>query len=412
MNIFRISIKNIRSKPLTATLSIVLFATGVFIIAFLLMVKDQLESHLEKNVAGINLVVGAKGSPLQLILCSIYHIDYPTGNISYAEAQKLSKNPLISHTIPIALGDNYKEYRIVGTNADYAKLYNGVLREGALWNADFEVTIGAKVAEAIGLKVGDHFAGVHGYIETDHVHNENQYVVTGIFEKTGNVLDQLILTNISSVWRIHQHEEDEDEDHEEHIAEHDHDHDTATVIHGDEEITALLIFYRNAMGAVSLPRQINQNTNMQAASPAVELNRLYSLMGTSIQTISLIAYLIIIISGLSIFVSLLNAMKERKYELALIRVMGGSKAKIFALVITEGLIISFVGFLIGILLSKLAIIGISWYTEDMFHYGMNMLGNPKNDLILLLCSLFIGFSASILPAIKAIKTDISKTLSE
>lgn len=384
----------------------VLFATGVFIIAFLLLVKNQLTSHLEKNVAGINLVVGAKGSPMQLILSSIYHVDYPTGNISYSEAEQLSKHPLVASTIPMALGDNYKEYRIVGTTSDYATLYGAVLQEGAVWKDDLEVTIGAKVAEMTGLKIGDRFTGVHGFIETDHVHDKYQYMVTGILKSAGNVLDQLILTNINSVWRIHEHHAEEEED--------EHEHDTEELHHHEhqEKITALLVFYRNAMGAITLPRYINQSTNMQAASPAVELNRLYSLMGTSIQTLSLVAYLIIFISGLSIFVALLNAMKERKYELALMRVMGGSKMRIFTLVVTEGLIITFVGFLIGIILSKVVAWGVARYAEGNFHYGMDAWGNIHQDLILLICSLMIGFLASILPAIKAMKTDISTTLSE
>ena len=401
MNIFRISIRNIKAKPLTAMLSIILFSTGVFIISFLLVIKDQVTAHFEKNVAGINLVVGAKGSPLQLILSTIYHVDYPTGNISYDDAKRIGKNPLVTRTIPIALGDNYKSFRIVGTTADYASLYDGSLQAGgALWSADFEVTIGNKVAEATGLKVGDRFAGVHGFIETDHTHGDHQYTITGIFNRTGTVLDQVILTNISSVWRIHEHEDEEGED--------------QAVDSGDEgkEITALLVFYRNAMGAISLPRYVNQRTNMQAASPAIELNRLFSLMGASVRTISLIAYLIIFISGLSIFVSLLNAMKERKYELALIRVMGGSKLRIFALVTVEGLMLAVCGFFAGIFLSKAAVFGIAWYTEDAFHYGMDSLGSIKNDLMLLAGSLLIGFSASLLPAIKAMKTDISKTLSE
>jgi putative ABC transport system permease protein len=404
MNIFRISIGNIKAKPLTATLSIVLFATGVFIISFLLLAKNQLTTHLEKNVAGISMVAGAKGSPLQLILSTIYHVDYPTGNISYDEAKRLGKNPLVARTIPIALGDNYKGYRIVGTTADYAALYGGTLQTGALWAADFEVTIGAKTAEVTGLKVGDRFAGVHGFIETDHTHGEHQYMVTGIFERTGTVLDQVILTNIGSVWRIHEHGEDDG-----------HEESEGAVAAQDEkgkEITALLVFYRNAMGAISLPRYVNQNTGMQAASPAIELNRLFSLMGASIQTISLIACLIIFISGLSIFVSLLNAMKERKYELALIRVMGGSKLRIFALVVTEGLMVAVTGFFIGIVLSKAAAFGVSWYAEDAFHYGMDTLGSFKNDFVLLTGSLLIGLLASLLPAVKAMKTDISKTLSE
>ena len=110
--------------------------------------------------------------------------------------------------------------------------------------------------------------------------------------------------------------------------------------------------------------------------------------------------------------SLLNALKDRKYELALIRVMGGSRMRIFSPVIVEGLTVAIIGFFIGILLSKASACGISLYTEDSFHYGFDSFGDLKTDFILLICSLAVGLSASVLPAIKAMKTDISKTLSE
>lgn len=417
MNIFTLSYKNLRAKPLSAVLNLVLFATGIFIISFLLLIKNQFENHFEKNIAGVNLVVGAKGSPLQLILSSIYHVDYPTGNIKLADAEKLNQNPLVKQTIPLALGDNYQGFRIVGTNHDYAMLYKGELCKGYLWENDFDVTIGAKVANDAQLKIGDHITGVHGFMAGgDDKHNEFQYHVTGIFNETGTVLDQLILTNISSVWQIHDHhhhhdgdaDEDDGHGHHEESIEGEHHEDADTT----REITSLLVFYRNPMGAISLPRNINKHTNMQAASPAVEMSRLYSLMGIGIQSINLIAFVIILISGFSIFISLFNSMKERKYELALLRVMGGGKAKLFTIVILEGLLVAVAGFIIGFALSRVGMLAISSYAESNFHYSMENLFNAKEDLLLLLVSIFVGFTASLLPALKAMRTDISKTLAE
>jgi len=417
MNIFTISYKNLKAKPLSAMLNLVLFATGIFIISFLLLIKNQFESHIEKNIAGINLVVGAKGSPLQLILSSIYQVDYPTGNIKLADAEKLKRNPLVKQTIPLAMGDNYQGFRIVGTNHDYAALYKGIVDIGGLWKNDFDVTIGAKVAETASLKIGDHFSGIHGFMaEGGDKHDEFKYIVTGIFNETGTVLDQLILTNISSVWQIHSHhhhhhdgdaDDDEGEEHEETAGSPHHEEMDTT-----REITSLLVFYRNPMGAISLPRNINKNTNMQAASPAIEMNRLYSLMGIGIQSVNLIAYVIILISGFSIFISLFNSMKERKYELALMRVMGGGKTKLFTIIILEGILIAVGGFTIGFVFSRAGILFISGYAESNFHYSMGNLFNAKEDLLLLLTSIGVGLLASLLPALKAMRTDISKTLSE
>ncbi len=426
MNTLKLSWKNIKARPLSATLNIVLFATGIFIISFLFLIKKQFEKQMESNVAGIDLVVGAKGSPLQLVLSSIYHLDYPTGNIFYDDAEELSRNPLVKHTIPLSLGDNYGGYRIVGTNRDYADLYKGKIKEGRYWLDDMEVTIGSKVAKETGLTVGSEFSGVHGFMEeAGHSHDDFVYVVTGIFEETGLVLDQLILTNMESIWAVHGYHEDIPGLNE---AEHIHGPDCAHS-HGHEqdedefeaesqddfpepEITALLVFYRNPMGAISLPRFINKETNMQAASPVLEINRLYTLMGTSVRTLILIAYLIILIATFSIFISLFNSMKERKYELALIRVMGGSRFRLFSLVIWEGLIIAFSGFITGFLLSRAGLFLLSIYTGDQFHYSLNILDNLQTDAVLLILTLMIGFIASVFPAVKAMNTDISKTLSK
>lgn len=390
MNVAYISYRNIVSRPLSAWLNILLFATGIFIISFLLSLKGQYEDQLEKNVAGVDMVVGAKGSPLQLILSGIYHIDYPTGNISLEEAERLSKHPLVKQTIPMALGDNVQGFRIVGTTHEYAALYGAKLRTGFLWENDSEVCIGARVAEQTGMKPGDTFVGVHGLAgESGHSHDDFKYQVAGIFEPTGTVLDQLVLTNISSVWAVHHHSAD-----------------------APREITSMLLFYKNPMGAIQLGRYINSKTNMQAASPAMELNRLFSLLGSSIQSVSMIAWLIIIISAFSVFISLSNSLKERRYELALIRVMGGGKPAVFSLLVLEGLLLAFFGCLLGLLFARCGMWLVSTYTESNYHYAFNVWGNLSDDLSLLGFSLLLGLLASLIPAVKAMGTNISKVLSK
>ena len=415
MTLFQISYKNIKAKPLSSLLNLVLFGTGIFIISFLLLLKTQFEDHMEKNIAGVDLVVGAKGSPMQLILCTLYHVDYPTGNIKLAEANKLKGSPLVKKTIPMALSDNYMGYRIVGTNHDYATLYHGKLEKGSLWEKDFDVSIGSRVAEEAGLKIGDQFVGVHGFMAngTDK-HKEFKYTVTGIFKETGTVLDQLILTNIGSVWKIHEHHHHEEQEAAKHGFYNAGNLKGPQTAKADtaKEITSLLVFYRNPMGALTLPRMINKDTNMQAASPAAEMNRLYSLLGVGIRSASLIAYFIILISAFSIFISLFHSMKERKYELAILRVLGGGKINLFAIVIFEGLLIAISGFVLGFVLSRLAMLFISHYAESNFHYSLNTLFNGIDDFYLFIAALVVGFLSSVLPAIKAMKTDISKTLSE
>lgn len=413
MNLFVLSWKYLKDKPFNTFLNVLLMSLGVAIILVLLILNTQLSDSLGKNKRGIDLVVGAKGSPLQLILANVYHIDFPTGNIKLDEAKNLMRNRLVKSAIPLALGDNYRGFRIVGTNHDYVNLYEGTLAEGELWRYNLDCVIGAKVAKQLGLKVGDSFFGAHGISVADMDHEEASYKVIGILTANGSVLDNLILTNIESVWQVHDHAEEDS------TATHDHSPVLGSAFqtglpNGDEasEITSMLIQFRSAMGAVQLPRMINSNTNMQAASPAFETQRLFSLLGIGVNMIKSFAYIIIVIAGLSIFISLYNALKDRKYDLAIMRSLGASKAKLFIHVIFEGILITVLGGLLGFVLGHGLVEVLVSYYEKSEEIGITGMVIVNNELSVLLLSVGVGVLAALIPAFNAYRTDISKVLAQ
>lgn len=414
MGIIKLAYKNIIANPLNLLLSVILFALGIGLISFLLLVNTQLKDKFDANLAGIDMVVGAKGSPLQLILCSMYHVDSPTGNISVKETTPFLRDghPLIDISVPLSLGDSYQTYRIVGTDHEILKLYDATIEEGQLWEETMEVTLGKVVAEVTGLKIGDTFSSSHGFNLDDFEHDHVQFKVVGILQGTGTVIDQLILTASSSVWASHEHdaEEEHDHDHEEHI----HSNDRADLLsHGDKEITSILIRFKNKTNfqALNMPRNINENTDLQAASPAFEINRLYAMIGTGTNAIRWLAILIAIVSGISIFISLYKSLKERKYELALMRVMGGSKSKLFSLIVLEGILLALIGYVIGIALSHMAMELMANYLSADYRYSFTGWMWLKEEWLLLLLSLGIGFVSALIPAIEASSTDIHQTLS-
>lgn len=407
MSPFKLSWKNIWSKPLNAALNIMLIAFGTSILTILLLASSQLEDKLTKNAKDIDLVVGAKGSPLQLILSSIYYIDFPTGNIPMKEAKKLMKNPFVKRAVPLALGDNYNGVRIVGTDSNYISLYGLTIQSGKFWEADLEATIGANVAKEHHLKVGDTFFGGHGLTEMKDEHKDHAYKVVGILAPQQNVTDNLILTAIGSVWKMHEEHVDEGEntDHHDHSheVEADHAHDE------DREFTSLLIQYRSPMAVAMFPQMVNQTTNMQAASPAQESTRLFSLIGVGIDTLQWFALLIMLIAAISVFVNLYNSLKERSYDLAIMRTLGASKGKLFFIIILEGLILTLIGTIIGIVLGHGILQLIGNYQESS-QAKMNGLLFIKEEFYLLAAGLLIGAIAAIIPAIQAYKSNISKIL--
>lgn len=414
MNLITLSWNYIKSKPLNTLLNVLLMSLGVAIILVLILLSTQLEENLSKNKRGIDLVVGAKGSPLQLILANVYHIDFPTGNVKLDEAKNLTRNRLVKSAIPLALGDNYGGFRIVGTNHDYVKLYQGEIASGELWKYNLDVVLGANVAQRLGLKVGDEFFGAHGLSVADLEHDERSYHVVGILKNSGSVLENLILTNIESVWAVHDHEEEEEHEHEEEGHE---EKELGSAYEtgfpegdADDEITSMLITYRSPMGAVQMPRMVNSNTNMQAASPAFETQRLFSLLGIGVDMLRSFAYIIIVIAGLSIFISLYNALKDRKYDLAIMRSLGASQGKLFVHVVLEGIIITTLGGILGMILGHglMELLANSYEKSD--DIGVTGLVFVNQELYVLLISIGIGVIASLIPAFNAYKTDISKVL--
>ncbi|OEK02256.1 ABC transporter permease [Roseivirga sp. 4D4] len=415
MNLISLSWNYIKSKPLNTALNILLMSLGVAIILVLILLSTQLEENLAKNKRGIDLVVGAKGSPLQLILANVYHIDFPTGNVKLDEAKSITRNRLVKSAIPLALGDNYRGFRIVGTNHDYVKLYEGTIKSGEIWKYNLDVVLGANAATRLELKVGDEFFGAHGLSVADLEHNERSYHVIGVLEQNGSVLDNLILTNIESVWAVHDHEEEHEGEHEEGHEEKELGSAFETGFpEGDEddEITSMLIQYRSPMGAVQMPRMINANTNMQAASPAFETQRLFSLLGIGVDMLRSFAYIIIIIAGLSIFISMYNALKDRKYDLAIMRSLGASRGKLFVHVIIEGVIITTLGGILGIILGHGLMEALARSYEKSEEVGVSGLVFVNQEFYVLLISLGVGLIASLIPALNAYKTDISKVLAE
>lgn len=425
MNILRLSWKNILNKPLNLILNLVLFSLGVGLISLLLLVNVQLEEKFEKNFAGIDLVIGAKGSPLQLILSSLYHLDAPTGNMPVAEAKAFlnPKHPIFKAAIPLSLGDSHKGYRIVGTNAGFINLYQAEYEAGEVFKETMEVVVGATVAKNLGMKPGDTFKSSHGLIEDENLVHEDAapFKVVGILKKTGSVIDQLLITKTQSIWAVHEEHEHEGEENEEHDHEgEEHAHDSAAAeedrplaYYEDQQITSLLVQFRGRnIQALNMARNINENTNFQAATPAIEINRLYTLLGVGEEALKALAMLIIFVSGLSIFISLFSSLRERKYELAVMRTLGAKPGFLFQLIIFEGVILAVLGFIFGIALSHGSMIFLADFLEKSYRYDFTAALFLKEEAYLFGGSLVIGIIAAIIPAFQASKTDIHATLAD
>lgn len=409
MNLLSLVVSYLKAKPLNTLLNIFLLSLGIAVITILLLFSNQLKEKISDHTKGIDLVVGAKGSPLQLILCNIFHIDFPTGNIKLYEADRLAKHRLVKSAIPMALGDSYQNFRIIGTNRQYMELYKAELASGDWWNADMEVVVGATTADLLNLKAGDTFESSHGLTKEGSAHEAHPFMVKGILKRSNSVIDNLIFTNISSIWSVH------DEHGEEQHSGDSLNNPSRLVASADandstKEITSLLIKYRNPIAALQLPRFINGQTNMQAASPSFEAARLFSILGVGVEAMTGFAYVIIFISALSIFIALYNSMKERQFDLAIMRSMGASKSKLFFATLMEGTTLTFLGSIIGLALGHGVLFLFTMLVEEGQKSGISASVFYMEEAYLFTGSILLGIICSLIPAFQAYRTDIHKVL--
>ncbi|GAB3540785.1 ABC transporter permease [Noviherbaspirillum agri] len=338
MNAFTLALRSLLHKPLSTSINLLLMGVGIAMMTFVLSASRQIEDKALRDARGIDLVVGAKGSPLQLILSSVYHIDIPTGNIPLAAQAQIAQNRMVKKVIPLALGDSYSGFRIVGTTPDYIAHYGGTLAQGRMFDAPLQAVFGAEAAKKTGARIDASFTGSHGLTRGGgDRHGDAPFTVVGILKPTGTVLDRLVLTSVESVWRVHEIAHGIDVDDEEEKAAMDE----------ERELTALLAQYASPLAAVMLPRAINSQGELQAAQPAFESAKLFRMLGVGVDVLRGIAGIMLLSAALSMFAALYNALEERKTDLAILRALGAPPAKLLRLLLVEGMLLSLTGAAIG-----------------------------------------------------------------
>jgi putative ABC transport system permease protein len=391
MTLAGLSLAYLRARPLATALNLLLLALGVATITVLILVTGQLENRMGRDARGIDLVAGAKGSPMQLVLSAVFHLDAPTGNIPLAEANALAKQRFVKKAIPLALGDSYKSFRIVGSNHEYPAHYGARVADGRLWSAPMEATLGAEVAARAKLAVGAKFAGAHGLGEGGDEHANEPYQVVGVLAPTGTVMDRLILTSVESVREVHEH---------------------GAPAGAPKELTALLIQYASPLAAATLPRMVNASSSLQAASPAYESARLFRMIGVGVDVLRAFGVVLMLAAGLSVFIALLNALEERRYDLAVMRMLGATPARLMGLMLLEGSLLAVAGGIAGVGLGHLMTEALGAALRQAQQAAVSGWAWSDEEWWLLAASLGVGILAALIPAWRAYRSDVAPVLAE
>ena len=388
------------SRPLGAALNVLLLALGLGSITFLLLVGHQLSRAFDRDLAGFDVVVGAKGSPMQLILSGVLHIDVPPGNVPLKAVRELEKHPLVASIIPISLGDNLRGFRIVGTSHAYLSHYQAALAQGQLWTQPMQVVVGATVARKLGLVPGNAFAGSHGLGAGGHLHGDSQYTVVGVLAPGGSVLDRLILTDTASVWKVH----------EDYTASPDDSDEDRKIMEDEREITMALVQYKTPMAAMSFPRYVNTSTEMQAASPALEVSRLLNMLGLGTDVLRAFAGVLLLTAGLSVFIALWSAVRERRGDLALLRMLGAPPSKVAALLLCEALWLGLLAAALGLVLGQCFAAALGWFLQLDNSLLIGGVVWPPELAVVPGLALAVSLGAALLPAFGAYRVSVLELL--
>jgi putative ABC transport system permease protein len=446
MNLLVLAWKNLTDKPSRFLFVVLMMAIAFSLMDLIVLVNKQFGNHFGRSSEKVDLVLGAKGSPLQSVLCNVMHIDAPTGNIPVSDIRPFlnPKHPIIASAIPMSLGDSYRSFRIVGTVREYFDHYNLVLAQGEMFQSNFQAVAGTEAAKEAGLVIGSEFSSDHGLVsESDGHTHEHSIKLTGILKPTGTIQDRLIFTNLSTYWLMHEEQaapgenDTEKHDHAEHDhadhdhAEHDHaEHDHAEHDHAEhsgpenipvntrteltrqnKEITSVLLTFKGKnIQALNFGRQINENTNLMAVNPAIEINRLYELAGSASEILYLIGIILAILTILALFINLMQVLEDRQKEIALLRLSGANRIFSVLLLVTEVVYILIIGLGLGFLISHGFLHWASTNLDLGDKYEIRGLFFCVEEIQMAGIALLSGLLASLYPAWLAYRQDISKVL--
>jgi putative ABC transport system permease protein len=405
MDLMRLAWRLLWARPLGTALNLLLLTLGLASLAFVLQARERVDRAFERDLAGIDAVVGAKGSPLQLILAGVFHLDVPPGNIALADAQRLATHPQVAQLIPLSLGDNLQGFRIVGTTPDYPAHFGATLVQGAWWRAPMQAVLGAEAARRTGLAVGAVFAGAHGLGAGGAVHDQTPYQVSGVMAPCACVLDRLVLTATESVWQVH------DDLHATGGMDPTERAELQAALAEDREITLALVRYRTPLAAASFPRFVNQQTPMQAAAPAVEVTRLLGLVGVGTQVLRALAATLLVVAALSVFIALWGAVRERRADLALLRLLGAPPRRVAALLLCQAVWLAALASALALLGTRALTLAAAWRWRDLpVAAWLQVDAAPMAWLPVPLLAFSVALLAALIPAVGAYRVDVHSLL--
>ena len=445
MSLLAIAWKSIRERGLASALTALSVALGVMLMVLVLVISGAVNSAFSQKSIAYHLIVGPKGSGLQLVLSAVYRMQPAIENLPYLYYKELQEDRRVESAVPMAFGDVTEEgfFPLVGTTAEYFKNdYTPgkkfrIGKGGKRINDDFDAIIGSEVARQNQWMIGSQFKIQHGGADGTHVHNE-KFTVVAVIQQTGTPNDRTVFVNIEGFYAIAGHEtplvEVEERltdfyasdperlkfaldqisvakaEAEAAAAQGGHYHGATP--DAAKEVTAILIRTRSDFDSISLHSDLKEGYQAMAVNPIVPIQKLMNnVLGNVKKGLMVLTGMIILVSGISIFVSIYNSMSDRRREIGIMRALGARRGSVFGIVLAESIVLCVGGGLTGWLFGH----GLSVVAAPYVTAATGLLLNPwaVDPLEFVLFPLLLALAALVgfLPAMSAYRTDVADALS-
>ncbi len=422
MSALMLAWRYLRARLLLNFLTAVTVGFGVTLIIAASAVSNSTKTSVMQSAGGYQLLVAAKGSPVQAVMSSLFFIDAPTGNVPVEVYRQLKSDRGVARVVPLNMGDSYRGFYIVGTTPDYFALIGDMIGrpvqtrpQNRVFEKPFEAVLGTSVARDLGLKVGDRFVALHGFIDLPadlaDPHERLPYTVVALLEKTNTPADKAIFTSVETIWAIHHQDLPDAWEKPKGEAEPSRQDRGARQRKKASEITALLVQGNSYMDLLRLSSMIGKSPSAQAIFPARIVTRLLDYLRIGESVVLGVSWLTTVVAFFAIMISMLAATIDRRRQIATLRALGAGQWVIARIILLEAGFIATFGAVAGVVAGRGAAYGLAALVERMSGLRLDLRPIAWEDIITVVIALALGILAGAIPAYSAYRQDVARNLS-
>lgn len=423
MTDFTIIRRSMTSRLFSTVTTIVTVAVAVALMLVLLSMRDAGRQAFNRGSGNMHLLVSADSSPLVSVLNGVFYANAPARPIMWSRYEQIAADPRLAWAIPTQQGDSFRGFPVVATTGDFFSKFMPApdeqwsLAQGRLFHGPFEVVIGSQVARSTGLKLGDKIALTHGRSDAagpngapPDIHREYPFTVVGVLAPTGSSHDRALFIDLDSAWVLHA------DDRREREGAAPGSTKVTDITDADRKITGILVRCVTREGSTTSPiipvvaSEFRRDPNLTVAEPASEIGKLFRIVGNIDRILVAMAGVVMVSSGIAIMLALYNSMEQRRRQIAILRVLGCSRPRIFGLILTESALLGVLGALAGIVIAAAG----AFLVATALRRELGLVVDPRLGLNwivgIAVATIALAAVAGVIPAVMAYRTGVAKNL--